>query len=209
MKAGLRNLIITIVFSSLFISSASAESLFSARAFQNDYIQPRSLYYSPKARTVGDIVRIIVNEAIQIQDQQSLGTSKTSETTANFAGFLNSILGHKNVVNPNANGYGGENSVENNAQIKRQTAFNHEITAQVVQVLPNGNLVVQGHKTIINSGEATNIIMSGIIDPRLIDNTGAVSSSQIANLQYAISGKGSVSRSNHEGLINKYIKYLF
>lgn len=209
MKSGLRNLIIAILFSSMFISGASAESLFSARVFQNDYIQPRSLFYSPKARTVGDIVRILVEETIQIQDSQSLGTSKTSETKASFTNLLNSILGHKNIINENANGYGGGNSVSNDAQVQRKTAFTNEITAQVVQVLPNGNLVVQGHKTIINSGETTNIILSGVIDPRLIDQSGAVASSKVANLQYAISGSGAVSRANHEGLINKYIKYLF
>ena len=209
MRTGLRNLILLIIFSSMFMSGASAESLFSARVFQNDYVQPRSLFYSPKAKTVGDIVRILVDEAIQIQDQQSLGTSKTSETEAGFAGLINSILGHKNIVNENANGYGGSNSVANNAQVQRKAAFTNEITAQVVQVLPNGNLVVQGHKTIINSNETTNIVLSGVIDPRLINQSGAVMSSQVANLQYAVSGNGAISRSNHEGLINKYIKYLF
>lgn len=209
MKVGLRNLIITVVLLSTFMGVASAESLFAARASQNDYIQPRSLFYSPKARTVGDIVRILVNEAMQIQDQQSLGTSKSSETKASFADFINTILGHRNIVNPNANGYGGGNAVSNDAQVQRKTAYINEITAQVVQVLPNGNLVVQGHKTIINSGETTNIILSGVIDPRLINQSGAINSSQVANLQYAVSGEGAVSRANHEGIINKYIKYLF
>lgn len=209
MKVGLRNLIIAMIFSSMIMSLASAESLFSARVFQNDYIQPRSLFYSPKARTVGDIVRILVDEAIEIKDQQSLGTSKTSETKAGFANLINSILGHRNIVNENSNGYGGTNSVANDAQIQRKSAFTNEITAQVVQVLPNGNLVIQGHKTIINANDTTNIVLSGVIDPRLINQSGAVKSSQIANLQYAVSGNGAISRANHEGLINKYIKYLF
>lgn len=209
MRLGLRNLIITVIFLGAFTGVASAESLFAARVTQNDYIQPRSLFYSPKARTVGDIVRILINESMQIQDQQSLGTSKTSETQASFATLINSILGGKNVVNSNADGYGGGNSVNNDAQIQRKTAYTNEITAQVVQVLPNGNLVVQGHKTIVNAGETTNIVLSGVIDPRLINQSGAVNSAQVANLQYAVSGAGAVSRANHEGIINKYIKYLF
>ena len=209
MRVGLRNLIITVIFLSAFMGGVSAESLFAARATQNDYIQPRSLFYSPKAKTVGDIVRILVDETMQIQDSQSLGTSKSSATKASFATLLNSILGNKNVVNENANGYGGDNKVSNDAQVQRKTAFTNEITAQVVQVLPNGNLVIQGHKTIINAGETTNIILSGVIDPRLISQAGAVNSSQVANLQYAVSGEGAVARATHEGIINKYVKYLF
>lgn len=209
MKFGLRNLIITVIFLSAFMGVASAESLFAARATQNDYIQPRSLFYSPKAKTVGDIVRILVDESMQIQDSQSLGTSKSSATKASFATLLNTILGGKNIVNTNADGYGGDNKVSNDAQIQRKTAFTNEITAQVVQVLPNGNLVIQGHKTIVNAGETTNIILSGIIDPRLISQSGTINSSQVASLQYAVSGAGAVSRANHEGIINKYVKYLF
>lgn len=208
MKTGLIKLIIATILISASVGIASAESLFSTGIYQNTYIQPRSLFAGSKAKTVGDTIRVHVSENIKVTDSQKLDTSKSSETEASFANLLNKLIG-KNVVNNSFNGYGGANQVANAAQVERQSAFTNEITAQVVQLLPNGNLVIQGHKTLINAGETTNIIISGVVDPRLIDQSGSINSSQVSNLQLAVSGSGTVARSNHEGIINKYMKYLF
>ena len=213
MKSRFQKIFIAIIILSSFVGTASCESLFAARVSQNDYIQPRSLFYSPKAKTVGDIVSVIISEKYQITDNQKLGTSKTSATKSSFSNLLNSLVpgGLRNLisVNNNFDGYGGDNSVSNNAQTQRQSSFSDTITAQVVQVLPNGNLVIQGHKTLINAGETTNVLLSGVVDPRMINQTGQVESSEVSNLQIAFSGSGTVARSNHEGIINKYVKYLF
>jgi flagellar L-ring protein precursor FlgH len=83
------------------------------------------------------------------------------------------------------------------------------ITAQVVQILPNGNFVVQGKKTAINSGETVNIIVSGIVDPRFVNKLGQVSSNKVANFQVAVTGKGSVSRSGQDGPVNRLIRNMF
>ena len=213
MKLGFKKIFIAMIIMSCFTGIASCESLFAARVSQNDYIQPRSLFYSPKAKTVGDIVSVIISEAFKISDTNKLGTSKSSATKASFANLLNSlipgVLRSSVSVNNNFDGYGGDNSVSNNAQTQRQTTFSDTITAQVVQVLPNGNLVIQGHKTLINAGETTNVLLSGVVDPRMINQLGQVDSAEVSNLQIAFSGSGTVARSNHEGIINKYVKYLF
>ena len=87
--------------------------------------------------------------------------------------------------------------------------FGDIISVQVVQQMPNGNLVVQGKKTIVSSNERMDLIVTGVVDPRSINALGQVSSNRVANLQFAQSGRGSVSRSGNEGIINKFIKYLF
>lgn len=203
-----KNILIAIIGVMLIMSAASAESLFKARVSQTSYMQPRSLFYSVKAKTIGDIVTVYINESITASDNIKLDTSKISETGASFANLLNKILPGA-PVNQNFDGYGGENTVANAAKVNRQTTFNDQVTTQVVQILPNGNLVIQGQKTLINAGERTNLIISGIVDPRLIDQTGGVNSNKIANLQLALTGKGTISRNNNEGIINKYVKYLF
>ena len=209
MRVGLKNLIIALIILNTFAGGVFAESLFDAKITQNNYVQPRSLFCGPAAKRVGDIIRVIVEEKIKITDAQKLGTAKSSSTQAGFASLINRILGNKTIINDQFDGYGGDNAVSNDAKVQRESSFVQEITAQVVQVLPNGNLVIQGHKTLINAGETTNIILSGVVDPRLINQMGAVNSAQVGNLQLAVSGSGTVARSNHEGLLNKYIKYLF
>ena len=83
------------------------------------------------------------------------------------------------------------------------------VTVQVVQLLPNGNLMVQGKKTILNGTERVDFLVSGVVDPRWIDENGEVSSRNVANLQFALAGKGSVTRAGNEGFINRAVRYLF
>ncbi|HPT41905.1 MAG TPA: flagellar basal body L-ring protein FlgH, partial [Candidatus Gastranaerophilaceae bacterium] len=91
----------------------------------------------------------------------------------------------------------------------RNMSFGDMIAVQVVQQMPNGNLVVQGKKTIVNGNERMDLLVSGVVDPRWINAAGQVYSKNVANLQFASSGRGSISRSGNEGIINRVIRYLF
>ena len=82
------------------------------------------------------------------------------------------------------------------------------VTVQVVQMLPNGNLMVQGKKTLLNGGERVDLLVSGVVDPRFIDQKGQVSSKNVANFQFALAGKGAVTRAGNEGIINSEILVL-
>ena len=53
------------------------------------------------------------------------------------------------------------------------------------------------------------LIVTGLVDPRWIDSNGRVYSYNVANLQFALSGRGSISRSQNEGIFNRFVKYLF
>ena len=75
--------------------------------------------------------------------------------------------------------------------------------------MPNGNLSVQGKKTLVNGNERMDLIVTGLIDPRWIDTNGNIYSYNVANLQFALSGRGTISRSQNEGIFNRFIKYLF
>ena len=75
--------------------------------------------------------------------------------------------------------------------------------------MPNGNLLVQGKKTLVNANERVDLLVSGIVDPRWIDQQGEISSNQVANLQFAMSGAGTVSRGQNEGILYRFMRYIF
>jgi flagellar L-ring protein precursor FlgH len=209
MGFGVKKIIIAMLIIGSISSNAYAESLFRAGVSQNIYpITPRPLYSSVKARAIGDLVTITISEQSTTSDDITLNVTKTSSITDNFRSLINNILPGK-IIPDGLNNFGGNQSVANKANSARTTKLADTITAQVVQVLPNGNLVVQGKKTAINAGEQMNIILSGIIDPRFIDGVGNIPSSQVANLQVAVVGKGTISRSNNEGVVNKFVRYMF
>lgn len=208
MKKRLSKILITTAILSITGSHVFAESLFRTGISQAAYpIQPRSLFNTVKAKTVGDVITVLIEENTSATSDVKLDIQNKSEAEDAFTPILNTIF--KTDKFKSLDGYGGSTTTGNSAKVDRSTKLTDTITAQVVQVLPNGNLVIQGKKIAINSGEKSEIILSGIVDPRFITNAGQISSTYIANLQIAIVGKGTASSSDSEGIVNKFMRYLF
>lgn len=204
-----RNRIILLILSMLIASQAGfCESLFMMGANQSYYAEPKSLYSSVRARTVGDLVTIVLEESISLTDNLKYDSARSSNTVDSFTSMLNTVLPGR-PFNKQFNNFGGSNTVASSTGNTRSMEFNDYITVQVVQMLPNGNLMVQGKKTIMNANEKTDLLVSGVIDPRWINQLGRVSSKNVANLQFALNGKGQTSRAGNEGIINRVVKYLF
>ena len=89
------------------------------------------------------------------------------------------------------------------------STFGDKIAVQVVQQLPNGNLAVQGKKTLVNGNERMDFIVTGVVDPRWLNVDGEIYSYNVSNLQFALSGRGAISRNQNEGIFNRFVKYLF
>ncbi len=200
-------LILIIALASISIG-VKAESLFTLGASQTYAPVPKSLYGGVQARSVGDLISIILDETFNVTNNLTYSSNKESSTTDNFSNFFNTILG-RHLINDNLGTFGGSNEVTNSAAASNKMVFGDKIAVQVVQQMPNGNLVVQGKKTLVNGNERSDLIVTGVVDPRWISSTGQVYSKYVANLQFAISGRGSISRASNEGIINRFIKYLF
>ncbi len=138
----------------------------------------------------------------------TFSADRDSKTVNNFTTLLNTILPGKPLTE-NFTNFGGQNTVNSTTKNGRTIKYTDSMTAQVVQLLPNGNLVIQGKKTLVSTNERIDILMSGVVDPRWINDVGQVSSKNVANLQFAMNGSGSVTRSGGEGIINRVIRYLF
>lgn len=188
------------------IGISNAESLFTLGATANYGGVPKSLFGGVQARQVGDLISIIMAENINVNDSLQYSSSKSSTTQDSFTSYIKNWLG---LGLKTADGYGGSNDVSTSADGSRQMTYDDNIAVQVVQQLPNGNLSVQGKKTVINGNERMDFIVTGIVDPRWINTDGQVYSYNVANLQFALSGRGSISRSQNEGLFNRFVKYLF
>lgn len=203
-----KSLIVMMMLLTMGATSASCESLFTMSAMQSYMAEPKSLFGSVRARSVGDVVTIVLNETVKSADTLSYDSERSSVTTDNFTNLLNKVLPGK-PLNNQWNEYGGGNTVTSSSSSNRNLTFQNSITAQVVQLLPNGNLMVQGKKTLVNANERIDLLVSGIVDPRFINEQGYIDSSNVANLQFALNGKGSTSRLNNEGIVNRVIRYLF
>ncbi len=99
-------------------------------------------------------------------------------------------------------GYSGSGEVE------RTDRFVARIAAQVVEILPNGDFVLEGSQHLMINGERRDIILRGQVRQVDISGENSIPSSRLANAQINYDGKGWVSRSAKPGLINRIFSFL-
>lgn len=202
----MKKLLITIAIIMTTVISVNAESLFTLGATQHYQGTPRSLFGGVQARQIGDLISIVMSENISMNDNLTYSSEKSSNTVDTFTSFVNKWFG---LSVKDSNGYGGSNEVSNSAVGSRSMQLGDRIAVQVIQQLPNGNLSVQGKKTIVNGNERMDFIITGVVDPRWLNEDGEIYSYNVSNLQFALSGRGAISRSQNEGIFNRFIRYLF
>ena len=165
----MKRVLISIAILTMTTMTVNAESLFTLGATQNYAGVPRSLFGGVQAHQIGDLLSIIMQENITVSDNLTYSSEKSSNTVDTFTTFLNKWLG---LSLKDSNGYGGSNEVSNSAAGGRSMTFGDKIAVQVVQQLPNGNLAVQGKKTLVNGNERMDFIVTGVVDPRWLNVDG-------------------------------------
>jgi len=199
--------VLALLMISTTIGAINAESLFSLNASQSSIIEPKALYSSVRARGVGDLVSIVLEETPTISDTGTYSAAKDSSLVENFTNAINTIFNTD--LKKALDGTKGTLSVTGSTTLTRELKLNDKIVAQVVQVMPNGNLLVQGKKSLVNQNERMDLIVSGIVDPKWINQTGEIKSKNVANLQFALNGAGTVSRGQNEGILDRAIRSVF
>jgi flagellar L-ring protein precursor FlgH len=203
---------------------ASAESLFRASttyAAETGYT-PHSLFAPPIPHQVGDIVTIAIDETTQTQDKAELKIDRSRLTDTTGSGPYNQLLTFalgkfpfdwtnklaQKLSGPVITDNGSTNNLNSKAEETRTTSFKDNITCQVTQVLPNGDLIVQGQKTLQMNKERQDMMVSGIVKPFYVDRNNQISSKQVANFQMIRGGRGVISRQQNDGVANKINQFF-
>ena len=170
-----------------------------------------ALYGDRKARQIGDVVTIVLSE--RTVSSKSAGTSITKDASVDFNEDAdgNTLLGtnpsFKNLTLPTSVEQSRE--FEGGAEADQSNSLQGNISVTVVDVFPNGNLVVRGEKWItLNQGDEF-IRISGIIRPEDISPTNMVSSSKLANARISYGGTGSLANSQEPGWLSKFFNSVF
>lgn len=192
---------------------AQAESLFrSGISYQTSHAYtPRSLFAVPRPTNVGDMLTIQINQntAVAFQNTTSVAQAKTIDDNGVgiYNNFIKRVLGVSQAL-PNFNGLTKDNASTLTAKTQKAFTYTDSVTVQVVQVLPNGNLVVQGKKTIMANNEQQDLVVSGVVNPYYINSTNIIASEKVADLQMSVSGRGMMSRPLSDGLSSKYMRFF-
>jgi flagellar L-ring protein precursor FlgH len=143
-----------------------------------------------RASRVYDLVTIVVADKASAVSSGVTNTQRKSSAKASVTALGGAIKATRPLANL-AN-TAGDQQLQSQGTTSRDTALTTTITAQVVNVLPNGNLVVQGQKLINVNSEHQTVTVRGIVRPDDLSSTNQVASDRVAMLEVRVDGKGVV-----------------
>ena len=156
-----------------------------------------------KPRRVGDMLTVTLAEKTDAKKSADTDTKKSSDNNIEALNFLGAPVTYndRQLLDTKLKSqydFAGE------AESTQSNSLTGSVTVTVVEVLTNGNLVVQGEKWIhINQGEEY-IRLRGIVRPSDINPDNTIPSVRVANAQIQYSGEGSLANANEQGWLAKF-----
>ncbi len=204
------------------LCAAFISTLYAGSLWREGVTDERGMFADKRAKRVGDIVTIVVSESVAVTNNESLTTNKVNSDPGNVVGnvvnqFLTAmpatLLGKK-LQSAAAKGYivaptpaplttSGTTSFTGGGQIQNTQTVTAQAAVQVIDVLPNGNLVIEGLREISFSKEKQFASLHGIIRPYDIQSNNTVLSSNVANAQIDIVSEGSLTDSQKKGWLQR------
>ncbi len=161
------------------------------------------LFYDNKARNVGDIVTVAIYEKASASKEASTSTGRNSTASAGISklfGLEDNIAKINKSIDPTSLVSASyENDFEGTGTTKRKEDLIATLTTRVVEVLPNGNLRINGGKTVAVNNENQIIRLSGVVRQEDISPQNLVDSKHILDADIEYTGKGIISDKQKPG----------
>ena len=165
-----------------------------------------NLFADQKASRVGDIITVRVVEHLDTSDEGKTSSSKNADGSVGDGenkggtGLLSFIR---------ALGFGSVSNYQGNSKSERTLDTGTTLSCLVVEVLPNGNLIIQGDRQIVTHAERMTMRFSGVVRPIDIAQDNIVPSNKVANAELVMTGRGTVTRTQRPGVITQVLQAIF
>ncbi len=168
---------------------------------------PSSMFADRKATATGDIVTIVVAESAIASSSQSKKATRESSLDDTIKKFLYSGLGAYKGELPGMSaagksGFSGGGDVSNSQSLSARAAV------LVTDVLPNGNLVIQGVRVVTFSGETQYVVLHGIVRRDDIAPDNSIQSTNIADARVEFYAEGALTEAQKRGWLSKAYEKL-
>ncbi len=161
----------------------------------------RTLFEDRRARYVGDTMTITIAETNSASTKSNTKVNRTTSISAN-AGPITGLPG-KSLQGVQLTA-GGSNNLDGKGEAAANNVFTGTITVTVIDVLPNGNLLVSGEKQVAIGFGQEYIRLSGIVNPFFINAANTISSSQVADARIEYKESGAISEAQVMGWLSRF-----
>jgi len=154
----------------------------------------RAFFKDQRAARVGDLLTITVN----ITDKANIANETQRSRTAKEDSGITNFIGAQTITQPNKILPGrilttdSTSTADGKGSVNRQESLTTNVAAVVTQVLPNGNLVVEGKQEIRVNFEIRELIVAGVVRPEDIQSDNTIDSAKIAQARIAYGGRGQI-----------------
>ena len=164
-----------------------------------------------KARRIGDTLTVVITEQTSASKSATTGTARGSSATASVPKFLGlektPIKGWVDLNNLVS--AANETKFDGSGSTTRKDNLTATITARVVEVLPNGNLLIEGRRNIVVNNEDQMILLEGTVRPRDISTDNYIASTLIADARITYTGNGVISDRQSPGWLMNLVDVLW
>lgn len=161
----------------------------------------RPLFEDRRARYVGDTITVTITENTSASSKSNNKLDKSNVGKASVGAL--SVLPGQSLLGldyntSSSNAFSGKGEAANN------NVFTGSITATVIDVLPNGNLLVSGEKQLAIGNEQEFVRISGVVNPSFVDASNTVASSKIADARIEYKSAGQISEGQIMGWLARF-----
>lgn len=156
----------------------------------------RAFFEDQRAKQVGDILTVVVTISDKAEFDNSTERSRTDSSGSGIGGALGTAVdtlflpaggAASDLASVNSNSsFTGEGSVD------REETLQTTVAAVVLQVLPNGNLVIEGRQEVRVNFEVRELVVAGIVRPEDISSDNKIASEKIAEARIGYGGRGQI-----------------
>lgn len=205
MKTQLKFISNIILLSMMFCMTVHGKSL-----WLSPNTNERGMFADRVACRVGDILTIELNETTVQNNKLKTESTKSATILGQVTNWLfaNSGFGKHNGSLPNPNISLSNDDYKSDSKIENGSTLQATGSAVVIDVLPNGNLVIEGKREVYFSGERQTMVLRGIVRPNDISTNNTVNGKMIADAQLEIINEGAISASQQKGWLWKFKDWI-
>jgi len=166
----------------------------------------------PKTYMPGDLITIIIRERKRWEAESDINTKKKWDLKSDITAFLKFIDGGAGTSTftrgkPNIE-YAFENQMRSDGDSSREDSLTTRLTAKIIDVKPNGMLVIEGRACLIHDDEVSEVTVTGFCRKQDVTADNTILSTQPADTVVAITNEGALREAASHGWIPKLIDLL-
>lgn len=198
----------TTIWLTMALVLGAAETLPAGSIWAKRDTNMRTVYADDVARHIGDVLTIKIVEDSKVDNKAKRDLQKETERSSEFNGELN--IDH---VLPSIPGFTMNattaNELKSKADYKDERSFEDRVSVVVVDILPNGNLVVIGTRDRNIAGDIQTIEVSGVVRPSDIAFDNTIKSEQVANFRIVSQNSGVAAPYTKPGWLGRVFDVLW